>query len=350
MHSQSATNGKQGSHPLTMGVSVYRKAKANTYVNPQHERMVSFCVKNYQQLNGKTYKWRDKPMCIIAIKSAGTAVDWTILDNCEVANPDGAGYAYVRGDEVVIRKGFFDNETMLKALDNERIDQTETEIMFHFRIATHGKVAPATCHPFPMSENRKALCELDTTASMAVAHNGVIPFMPKDKMYSDTMQYISMYLAPLGEQIHNPAVRDVVEHSADSKLAIMTPNELYLLGSFIEDNGWTFSNASYEDDYLKPFASISTTYFPKKGSKKLGTSTKRVNREWYMGEEDLFNSGNEFDWNRYEKEYNSLEFCDSCQKQYDPATVDDSGLLTASDWYLCGDCIKDMDKIVKETF
>ena len=289
-------------------------------------------------------------MCIIAIKSAGTAVDWTILDNCEVANPDGAGYAYVRGNEVVIRKGFFNNETMQDALDNEPIDQTRTEIMFHFRIATHGKVAPATCHPFPMSENRKALCDLNTTSPMAVAHNGVVPFMPKDKTYSDTMQYISMYLAPLGEQIRNPAVRDVVEHSADSKLAIMTPEELYLMGSFIEDDGWIFSNASYEDDYLKPFANMTTTYYPKKKKgKKSGTSTKRIDHEWDTGD-DLFANANEFDWSRYEQHYNSLEFCDSCQKQYDPSLVENQNVYNSTDWFLCGDCVEDVDKIVKETF
>ena len=105
-------------------------------------------------------------MCIIAIKSAGVPIDWDILDNCELSNPDGAGYAYVRDGEVVISKGYFTNEEMRAVIEPELGNGTGVEIMFHFRIATHGKVAPSTCHPFPLTNDRQEICKLQTTQNV----------------------------------------------------------------------------------------------------------------------------------------------------------------------------------------
>ena len=56
-------------------------------------------------------------MCIIKIKQVGTPMDWSILDTCEKNNPDGSGFAYVKDNKVHIRKGYFDNNDMQKALD-----------------------------------------------------------------------------------------------------------------------------------------------------------------------------------------------------------------------------------------
>lgn len=266
-------------------------------------------------------------MCIIAIKSAGVPIDWDILDNCELSNPDGAGYAYVRDGEVVISKGYFTNEEMRAVIEPELGNGTGVEIMFHFRIATHGKVAPSTCHPFPLTHDRQEILKLQTTTSVAVAHNGVIPFMPKDKVLSDTMQYILLYLAPLGDRLNDESVRNLIEHSADSKLAIMTADELYLIGQFIEDAGWTFSNNSYADDY---FTIAKRSGFSQPLGPMTGTSTMRIDDEWSYDS-----------WDSH-KDY--LEFCDVCQKQYDPVSVDTSTILKDTDWFLCADCLEQTNK------
>lgn len=186
-------------------------------------------------------------MCIIAIKPENAPIDWDILDNCEISNPDGGGYAYAIGNKVIIRKGFFTNDDIKRSLDSDGIDLTATQIMFHYRIATHGKVAPATCHPFPLSSDKDQLCELDLETNIAVAHNGIIPNMPDDRLLSDTMQYIKLYLAPLGKRILNRTVQDLVTLASSSKIALLTPDGVHLLGEFILDkkSGWTFSNSSY---------------------------------------------------------------------------------------------------------
>ena len=269
-------------------------------------------------------------MCIIAIKSAGVPIDWDILDNCELSNPDGAGYAYVNDGEVVISKGYFTNEEMRADIEPELGTGTGVEIMFHFRIATHGKVAPSTCHPFPLTADSQEILKLQTTTPVAVAHNGVVPFMPKDKVLSDTMQYILLYLAPLGDRLHDESVRNLIEHSADSKLAIMTADELYLIGKFIEDKGWTFSNTSYADDYFTVAKRSGFSQPLKPSTPFYATSTARVNDEWSYD-----------DWDSY-KDY--LEFCDKCQRQYDPATVDTSDILKDTDWFLCQECLEQTNK------
>lgn len=188
-------------------------------------------------------------MCIITIKQVGTPMDWSILDTCEKNNPDGSGFAYVKDNRVHIRKGYFDNNDMQKALEKENINLDETEIMFHFRIATHGKVAPSTCHPFPMTSNKSDLTKLRTTTNVAVSHNGIIGDMPTHKTYSDTMQYIRLYLGKLGKDIHRDNIRNLIEHSIGSLncLAIMTVRKTYLIGEFVEDNGWLHSNDSYQN-------------------------------------------------------------------------------------------------------
>ncbi len=165
-------------------------------------------------------------MCIIVIKESGTPVDWDMLDVCDANNPDGGGYAYNSPDGVVIRKGFFFIEDMEKALDAEPIDQTKSLIMFHFRIATHGEINEGTCHPFPMSSDVEKLTATNIVAPIAVAHNGIVPGMPRDKKLSDTMLFIRDYMAPLGRLIKKKSVQTLVEELASSKLAILTEGEL----------------------------------------------------------------------------------------------------------------------------
>ena len=190
-------------------------------------------------------------MCIIAIKQAGTPVDWSILDACDMNNPDGGGYAFTTESGVIIRKGFFHLDEMQAQLESETIDTTAKTIMFHFRIATHGKVAPSTCHPFPISSDVGELTQTDFLASSAVAHNGIIPNMPDDRKLSDTMLFIRDFMAPLEDKIMDEAVINLIGLSARSKLAIMTEDDqLILIGKFIDTyDGWLFSNTSYKPYY-----------------------------------------------------------------------------------------------------
>ena len=197
-------------------------------------------------------------MCIIAIKPAGKKMQWDVLKTCFENNPDGAGFAYPKDDHVYISKGFMDFKSFRRAVNEANIKKG-TMAMFHFRIATHGGVSEANCHPFPLTSDEKVLRALDVKSTFAIAHNGIVPDAERSKTMSDTMMFVRDYLAPLGASVTDPNVQHLIGKAAASKLAIMTATKITTIGSFVESNGWLYSNDSYAKSYAIVTWSIAKT-------------------------------------------------------------------------------------------
>jgi len=128
-------------------------------------------------------------------------------------------------------------------LDSNRI--------FHFRIATSGKIAPSVCHPYPVEPSHKAMYATDVLTSMACAHNGIItwctPHGGLKESYSDTMAFIAGYLYPLrNEVMENAALHTLIAKSTSSKFAIMDSEEIVTIGDFIESEGIYYSNSGWK--------------------------------------------------------------------------------------------------------
>lgn len=190
-------------------------------------------------------------MCIIVAKPAGVQCpSLETLETCFNSNPDGAGLMFPDGDQVRIIKGFMawdEFSSTLKALG----DVTNTGLVMHFRITTHGGTRPECCHPFPLTDDDTALRALDTRAAVGVAHNGVIHGQATDATTSDTMAYIRDVLAPLqhmaGDLLANDDAMTVVESTIGSKLAFLEPDgAITTVGDFIEENGVFYSNSSFK--------------------------------------------------------------------------------------------------------
>lgn len=190
-------------------------------------------------------------MCIIIAKPAGIQCpDLETLETCFNSNPDGAGLMFPDGDQVRIIKGFMawdEFSSTLKALG----DTTNTSLVMHFRITTHGGTRPECCHPFPLTDDDTALRALDTRAAVGVAHNGVIHGQATDATTSDTMAYIRDVLAPLqrmaGDLLASDDAMTVVESTIGSKLAFLEPDgAITTVGDFIEENGVFYSNSSFK--------------------------------------------------------------------------------------------------------
>lgn len=190
-------------------------------------------------------------MCIIVAKPAGIQCpDLETLETCFNSNPDGAGLMFPDGDRVRIIKGFmaFDEfSSTLKALG----DVTNTGLVMHFRITTHGGTRPECCHPFPLTDVDSELRALDICAPLGVAHNGVIHGMATDATTSDTMAYIRDVLTPLqrmaGDLLASDDAMSVVESTVGSKLAFLEPDgAITTVGDFIEENGVFYSNSSFK--------------------------------------------------------------------------------------------------------
>ena len=189
-------------------------------------------------------------MCIIVAKPQGIEMpsDY-ILSNCFDSNPDGAGFMFANGKTVYIAKGFMKWEDFSKALKNLG-DLTDTSVVMHFRIATHGDVQPSCCHPFPISDDHDKLSARFTESRVAVAHNGVIHGMKTDKNTSDTMAYIADVIAPIRrlseDFMHNENALDVMEATVGSKLCFLdNSGDIVTIGNFIDDDGVLYSNTSY---------------------------------------------------------------------------------------------------------
>lgn len=203
-------------------------------------------------------------MCIICVKPAGVDMPTTnILRNCWDGNTDGAGIAYWKENdrEVTIDKGFMKIKQLNDKIYSLNIQVNDLAVI-HFRYATHGLVDRGNCHPFPLSNRIDELRASYGVFPHAIAHNGVFGDMACHQTLSDTQKFIRGILSNdlISNHLDNKAVRILLAGycGSSSKLAILRPSKLLLIGDFIEDNGLLYSNhgykpviyhKNYDDDY-----------------------------------------------------------------------------------------------------
>lgn len=211
-------------------------------------------------------------MCIIAIKKSGLKMfNEEQLRVMFENNPDGAGFMYYDADikKVVIKKGFMTLNSLYKALSDR--DYTNTNVVLHFRIGTSGKFDELNCHPFPIYQPNKLEC----TTNLAMAHNGILRgyIPPKKYDINDTQYFIQIVLRWLKKGfIYDADKMYLIEQLIDSnKLAFLDDkNNIKLVGDFIEDGGYIYSNSSY-----KEFKRTQCAYKPKKAATDVHTSASR---------------------------------------------------------------------------
>lgn len=194
-------------------------------------------------------------MCIIAIKPAGISMPaTTTIEHMWHNNRDGAGFMYSRGGSVHIEKGFMALGDLKAALNRleEGIDVTNTPMVLHFRITTHGGTTPGNCHPFPVTEKLPLLRMAKCKVPLAVAHNGIIDIKPSKKDISDTMEYIMTQLAPLYQLrkgfYKQPAGKKLIYNAIKSKMVFLDgAGRIETVGDFIAgEDGILYSNSSYK--------------------------------------------------------------------------------------------------------
>lgn len=193
-------------------------------------------------------------MCIIAIKPQGQPM-WSndIIENMFTRNHDGAGFMYYDDalKKVVIKKGYFILEDLIKDLNSE--DYQNTTLVLHCRIGTSGKRDELNCHPYPIYDENKT----NTITNMAMAHNGVLHDYtpPVISDINDTQYFIQTVLSQLKPDfIRNKDKLLLIEHliGIRNKFAILDENNrLTMIGHFIEDGGYYYSNESYKSERKK---------------------------------------------------------------------------------------------------
>lgn len=190
-------------------------------------------------------------MCIVLIKKQGIELPAKdVLQDCFKANKDGAGFMFVKDNQVCIRKGFMAFDKFYEAITLHDFKITDT-VVYHFRIATAGSINPSTCHPFPISNKVEDLKAISIDTGVGIAHNGCISINPSEGL-SDTQEFIRVVMAlpDICNNLNEKIVRDTITKlTTGSRLAILFPShDIHLYGEgWIEDKGLLFSNNSHKN-------------------------------------------------------------------------------------------------------
>lgn len=167
-------------------------------------------------------------MCVLIIKNKGVKMpSEAILDACAIANPHGFGF--------VSESDYF------KSLSYDRFKARLSAVgddeacMIHFRLATHGSIRRANCHPFKLGD-------------LYFAHNGVLPITP-DRDRTDSETAFRRYLAKpaLVYGLHSEQLSKAVEGLIGaSKFAFMQGADIVTFGKFVCLDGMLYSNTRWQ--------------------------------------------------------------------------------------------------------
>ena len=193
-------------------------------------------------------------MCVIVYKPEGVGMpSMETLADCWAANPDGAGFMFPEDGKVSIRKGFMRWTEFANALSEtmEGRKLSDAPAAFHFRIATHGKVKPGCCHPFPVKADYSAMRKTETRADVGFMHNGVLRGLATSGSVSDSMAFAKNVLRPLkslcGDFVCDKDVAGIVGNVAQgSRFLLMDgAGNVAKVGDWAEREGLLFSNLNF---------------------------------------------------------------------------------------------------------
>lgn len=166
-----------------------------------------------------------KQMCVIIYKPSGiTMPSDEILKAAYNANPHGCG--------------FVSPSTFYKGLSYRSFKEHLTHVsinepcIIHFRLATHGSIKKANCHPFRRGD-------------VWFAHNGILSIRPVGDM-TDSETALQNIIAPAIQTYgwNTPEANAIVNQTCGhSKFALMRDDEVVLFGQYIHaSDGSYYSN------------------------------------------------------------------------------------------------------------
>lgn len=155
-------------------------------------------------------------MCLIVHREKGR-IPWETLEYNRYKNPDGFGIAFRSGGNLVVEK-FLKSEAAGFLERLREVNSKRVEAVYHFRLATHGDLSIANCHPFEYEDPQEG--------RVLVFHNGIIDIKTSGGE-SDTAAFVRLVLARLPSRWWaDNALRFLVEGSIGwSRMLVMTESE-----------------------------------------------------------------------------------------------------------------------------
>lgn len=159
-----------------------------------------------------------------------------IIEAAHTANPHGCGFV----TPSIFYKGL-DFETFKKHLAHVTKDEP---CIIHFRLATHGSIKRANCHPFREDD-------------IYMAHNGIFH---KAKCHSDMTDSETVLITIIAPIIQNLGWNNRMAHriisetcSNTSRIALMHNGEIRLFGQFYNIDGCYYSNLRFAPYMLQTY-------------------------------------------------------------------------------------------------
>jgi len=210
-------------------------------------------------------------MCIIACKNSSLPFwsDETIKTMFD-RNPDGAGLMFRKADGTVhIEKGFFDVKGLLAYVHKNIKQLAKADVVMHFRIKTSGKKDALNCHPYPVWQNNLST---SVDVKLGMAHNGILDGYGwrGNEEINDTQVFINEIVKQLPHSfLRNKGIVSLIKKAiGTNKLAFLDDEGIHVIGDFIEDGGYLYSNSSYVGFLPRSFISSYTVAGKKDASKK----------------------------------------------------------------------------------
>lgn len=176
-------------------------------------------------------------MCLAVFKPAKLGISEEYLRNAWQGNSDGAGFAFVRSNKVVIEKGFMGVKDFLAAYDAAYKANKRSPFLIHFRIRTQGDKSQDNTHPFPI-KNGALIHNGGLDGTGAAYHVGK----------SDTCLFAERLADKLSYDAVSARVKELSDAVGYNKLAMLYDNGKHVIlneGAGHWHNDVWFSNHSY---------------------------------------------------------------------------------------------------------
>lgn len=156
-------------------------------------------------------------MCIAILAKEGKHLTDEQLQTCWTNNPNGAGFAYVKDEQLVIVKELLNFEKFKKLYKKHIERAVDSPMLVHFRVRTHGDISIPNTQPIRIDN--------DT----AFIHNGVISCVATHKSHSDTVMFSLKVLRRLKRGFHNHTeILDLIDNVVGySKLVFLATDKSY---------------------------------------------------------------------------------------------------------------------------
>lgn len=192
-------------------------------------------------------------MCMLSYYPSGVIPEAEDLLNGITWNQDGAGFALIAGDTLIVEHSVDNPEALAERFVKLRKRHPEHPAMFHSRMSTGGVTEDANCHPYRVGGDNQTV----------IGHNGIFFPVPATEKRSDTKVFAEDIFPGRFRKLDSKRTTKKLTNyvtSRHSKLAVITNNPAYKqrgyligaeLGMWRTDGAW-HSNSDWQFSRPEP--------------------------------------------------------------------------------------------------